>query len=53
MLFRSGIGQQNGRSALAVGYQRVLGEKKNISVSLGGAFSGSDKSMSAGAGFSW
>ena len=49
----AGIGQQNGRSALAVGYQRVLGEKKNISVSLGGAFSGSDKSMSAGAGFSW
>jgi len=49
----AGIGQQNGRSALAVGYQRVLGEKKNVSVSLGGAFSGSDKSMSAGAGFSW
>ncbi|WP_372487009.1 YadA-like family protein [Stenotrophomonas sp. WHRI 8082] len=49
----AGIGQQNGRSALAVGYQRVMGVKQNVSVSLGGAFSGSDKSMSAGAGFSW
>lgn len=49
----AGIGSQNGRSALAVGYQRILGDRKNISVSLGGAFSGSDKSVSAGAGFSW
>lgn len=49
----AGIGSQNGRSALAVGYQRILGEQKNISVSLGGAFSGSDQSVSAGAGFSW
>src|SRR5690606_12104702 len=40
----AGIGQQNGRSALAVGYQRVMGVKQNVSVSLGGAFSGSDKS---------
>lgn len=48
-----GVGSQNGRSALAVGYQRILGEQKNISVSLGGAFSGSDQSMSAGAGLSW
>jgi len=49
----AGVGSQNGRTALAVGYQRILGEKKNVSVSLGGAFSGSDQSMSAGAGFSW
>lgn len=49
----AGVGSQNGRSALAVGYQRILGEKKNVSVSLGGAFSGSDQSVSAGAGFSW
>ncbi|GAB3063734.1 ESPR-type extended signal peptide-containing protein [Stenotrophomonas tumulicola] len=49
----AGIGQQNGRSALAVGYQRVMGVKQNVSVSLGGAFSGSDKSISGGAGFSW
>lgn len=49
----AGVGSQNGRSALAVGYQRILGERKNVSVSLGGAFSGSDQSMSAGAGVSW
>ena len=49
----AGVGAQNGRTALAVGYQRILGEKKNISVSLGGAFSGSEKSVSGGAGFSW
>ena len=49
----AGVGAQNGRTALAVGYQRILGEKKNVSVSLGGAFSGSDKSVSAGAGYSW
>lgn len=49
----AGVGSQNGRSALAVGFQRILGEKKNVSVSLGGAFSGSDQSVSAGAGFSW
>lgn len=49
----AGVGAQNGRTALAVGYQRIVGEKKNMSVSLGGAFSGSDQSVSAGAGFSW
>ena len=49
----AGVGAQNGRTALAVGYQRILGTRKNVSVSLGGAFSGSDQSVSAGAGFSW
>lgn len=49
----AGVGAQNGRTALAVGYQRIVGEKRNMSVSLGGAFSGSDQSVSAGAGFSW
>ncbi|XHS31188.1 YadA-like family protein [Pseudoxanthomonas sp. UC29_72] len=49
----AGVGSQNGRSALAVGYQRIVGEKKNISISLGGAFSGSDRGVSGGAGFSW
>ncbi|MCW1777183.1 YadA-like family protein [Pantoea ananatis] len=39
------------RRALAVGYQRAIGNR--ASVSLGGAFSGSEKSVSAGAGFSW
>lgn len=49
----AGIGSQGGRTALAVGYQRILGERKNASLSLGGAFSGSDRSISAGAGVSW
>lgn len=49
----AGIGSQGGRKALAVGYQRILGERKNASLSLGGAFSGSDRSISAGAGVSW
>lgn len=49
----AGIGTQNGRTALAVGYQRIVGEKRNASLSLGGAFSGSDRSISAGAGVSW
>ncbi|WP_267117722.1 YadA family autotransporter adhesin, partial [Xanthomonas sacchari] len=46
-----GVGSQGGESALAVGYQRAIGNR--ASVSLGGAFSGSEKSVSAGAGFSW
>jgi len=48
-----GLGAQNGREALAVGYQRIVGQGNNASVSLGGAFSGDDKSLAAGAGFSW
>lgn len=46
-----GVGSQGGESALAVGYQRAIGQR--ASVSLGGAFSGNDKSVSAGAGLSW
>src|SRR5690606_41299924 len=46
-----GIGSTNGRKALAVGYQRLVAP--NASISLGGAFSGSESSISAGAGFSW
>lgn len=49
----AGVGAQNGKAALAVGYQRIVGSKNNASVSIGGAFSGSEKSVSAGAGFSW
>jgi autotransporter adhesin len=49
----AGVGAQNGRTALAVGYQRILGPAKNVSVSLGAAFSGNEKSVSAGAGLSW
>jgi len=46
-----GVGAQGGERALAVGYQRAIGNR--ASVSLGGAFSGSEKSMMGGAGFSW
>jgi autotransporter adhesin len=46
-----GVGSQGGRPALALGYQHLV--SPNASVSLGGAFSGSERSVSAGAGFSW
>lgn len=46
-----GVGMQGGKSAVAIGYQRLL--RPNVSVSLSGAFSGGDNSVSAGAGFSW
>lgn len=49
----AGVGVQGGKAALAVGYQRIVGRRNNASVSIGGAFSGSEKSVSAGAGFSW
>ena len=48
-----GVGAQGGKSALAVGYQRIVGKNNNASLSIGGASSGSEKSVSAGAGFSW
>ncbi|MET0892252.1 MAG: YadA-like family protein, partial [Pseudoxanthomonas sp.] len=46
-----GVGLQGGEQALAVGYQRAVGDR--ASVSIAGAFSGDEKSVSAGAGFSW
>ena len=46
-----GVGAQGGEKALAVGYRRALGNR--ASVSLGGAIAGGEKSVSAGAGFSW
>jgi hypothetical protein len=46
-----GFSAQNGRAAMAVGYQRLV--TPNASVSLGGAFSAGEGSISAGAGFSW
>lgn len=46
-----GVGAQGGEQALAVGYQRAVGNR--ASVSIAGAFSGDEKSVSAGAGFSW
>jgi autotransporter adhesin len=46
-----GVGVQNGRSAIAISYQRLV--RPNASVSLTGAFSSGESSVSAGAGFSW
>jgi autotransporter adhesin len=46
-----GVGGQGSERALAVGYQRAVGNR--ASVSIAGAFSGDEKSVSAGAGFSW
>ncbi|MCD9027249.1 YadA-like family protein [Luteimonas sp. BDR2-5] len=46
-----GVGSQGGEQALAVGYQRAIGNR--ASVSIGGAFGGGEKSLMGGAGFSW
>ncbi|MDO5506522.1 MAG: YadA-like family protein, partial [Pseudoxanthomonas suwonensis] len=46
-----GVGSQGGRQALAVGYQRMVSNR--ASVSLSGAFTGNERSVSVGAGFSW
>jgi autotransporter adhesin len=46
-----GVGGQNGESALAVGYQRAIGNR--ASVSIGAAFGGGESSVMGGAGFSW
>ena len=44
----AGVGWQNGESALSVGYSKAVGER--ASFSLGGAFSGSERSIGAGFG---
>lgn len=46
-----GMGAQNGRAALAVGYQRAIGDK--AAFTLGGAFSGDESSAGVGYGFGW
>src|SRR5690606_11276511 len=46
-----GVGAQGGEQAIAVGFQRMIGAR--ASVSFGGAVSGGESSVSAGAGFSW
>lgn len=46
-----GISTQNGRAAMAMGYQRLVAP--NTSISLGGAFTGGESNISVGAGFSW
>ncbi|WP_144774552.1 YadA-like family protein, partial [Luteimonas sp. J16] len=46
-----GVGFQGGQSALSVGYQRAISER--ATVTIGGAFSGDEKSVGLGAGFGW
>jgi autotransporter adhesin len=46
-----GVGFQGGENALSVGYQRALSERATITV--GGAFSGDERSVGVGAGFGW
>jgi autotransporter adhesin len=46
-----GVGFQGGESALSVGYQRALSDRATITI--GGAFSGDEKSVGVGAGFGW
>jgi len=46
-----GVGVQNGASALAVGYQRMV--NRNFGISISGAFSGGDRAVGGGASLSW
>jgi autotransporter adhesin len=46
-----GVGSQNGQTAFAVGYQRLVNSRASVSLSAG--FSGNEQNVSAGAGFSW
>ncbi len=46
-----GAGYSEGQEAMAVGYQRQL--KRNVSLSLGAAFSGSEQSAGMGIGVGW
>ncbi|ATD68707.1 hypothetical protein CNR27_05045 [Luteimonas chenhongjianii] len=46
-----GVGFQGGESALSVGYQRAISDRATMTV--GGAFSGDEKSIGVGAGFGW
>lgn len=46
-----GVGGQGSEKAMAVGYQRAIGDR--ASVSIGAAFGGGEKSLMGGAGFSW
>ena len=46
-----GFGSQGGEAAMAIGYQRAIGNR--ASVSFGGALSAGEASVMGGAGFSW
>jgi len=46
-----GVGFKSGERALSVGYQRALGDR--AALTIGGAFSGNEKSAGMGLGFGW
>src|SRR5690606_33526819 len=46
-----GLGFQGGESALSLGYQRAISDRATLTI--GGAFSGDEKSVGVGAGFGW
>ena len=46
-----GVGAQNGKAALSLGYQRTLGDK--AALTIGAAFSGNERSAGVGYGFGW
>ena len=46
-----GLGFQGGESALSLGYQRAINDRATLTI--GGAFSGDEKSVGVGAGFGW
>jgi autotransporter adhesin len=46
-----GAGFQGGEQALSVGYQRAISDR--ATVTIGGAFSDSERSVGLGAGFGW
>ena len=46
-----GVGFQGGERALSVGYQRAVSDR--AAVTIGGAFSGQEKSAGVGVGFGW
>ena len=46
-----GVGFQRGEQALAVGYQRAISDRANITI--GGAFTDKEASGGVGVGFGW
>ena len=46
-----GVGAQNGKAALSLGYQRALGDK--AALTIGAAFSGNERSAGVGYGVGW
>jgi autotransporter adhesin len=46
-----GVGAQNGKAALSVGYQRAIGDR--AALTIGGAFSGGERSAGFGYGIGW